>query len=55
MCTVAAHDHHLTHEKIDLSNQANMHTTTRGPNCAVTVLEFRIENCDLFFQDITNF
>lgn len=34
MCTVAAHDHHLTHEKIDLSNQANMHTTTRSQLCA---------------------
>ena len=32
-CTGAAHDHHLTHEKIDLSNQANMHTTTRSQLC----------------------
>ena len=29
-------------------------TLQRGPNCAITVLEFRIENCDLSFQEITN-
>ena len=29
-------------------------TLQRGPNCAVTVLEFRIESCDLFLHDNTN-
>jgi hypothetical protein len=29
-------------------------TLQRGPNCLVTVLEFRIESCDLFLHDNTN-
>ena len=29
-------------------------TLQRGPNCAVTVLEFRNEKFDRFFQNITN-